>query len=341
MPISIAPPDTLPADRLIAQEPAPAMRQRGRVMLATYEANQAAFAGLNPMFAGSEFSDSARAALQTADGASAYDARVAARDLAFQAEDTAINATFRLLKPLYYAVGQAWPTASEKKTRLHAFGQKYYEAGRRSAGPLLELLNLAIPAAQDSNNADALKVKGWGDSQLNALTTARAALQAAHETAGRQTGLSGEQAIAYYRAQNNFYWFLQQLNDAADVLFADPADAALEKQFRLTPGAPERLQFTLAPGQTKVLHHEPFGPDRVLRCSVQAAQPDPLTPDARLWLDFLPVEGAPVERRVALLPTEAFHTQKVKVSELGDPGPLLAIQNLTSADARVTITVGG
>ena len=338
--VVIIPPTTLPADRLLGREPAPAMRQRGRVMLLSYGAQQPAFAGLNPQFNGPTFLDTAKTYLALADAASADDARAAARDLAFQAQDTAHAAAFRLLRPLYYAIGQAWPVAAEKKAYFKSFGNAYYEAARANTGPLLELLNLAVPAAQDATTATALTAKGWGTAQLTALDGARAALQTAHENAGRQTGLSGEQAVAYYRAQNNFYWFLQQLNDAADVLFADAADEALEKEFRLGPASPERYQFTLKPGQTKALAHAPFSPDRVLRCTVKGAAPDPLTPTARLWLDFLPVEDAPVEQRVALVPTAPYQTQRVPVSALGDPGPLLAVHNLTDADAIVSITIG-
>ena len=338
MPTPITPPADRPTNRLISSETAPETRQRGRVMLLSYEAHQADFTGLNPLFAGVNFGTSARGYLKTADDASAYDTRAAARDQAFQAEDVTRDTAFRLLKPLYYAIGQAWPKANEKKTYLQAFGQKYYEPGRRTAGPLLELLNLALPAALEADNATALAAHGWGPAQYAALDAARVLLQKAHETAGRQTGLSGEQAIAYYRAQNEFYWFMQELNEAADVLYAD--EPAVEKEFRLGPAAPDRLRYTLKPGQTKALAHAPLGPDRVLRCTVKGAKPDPLTPNARLWLDFLPVEGADVERRVALEPTAPYQTQKVKVSELGDPGPLLAVENLTDEDATVVITVG-
>ena len=324
----------------MSREPAPAARQRGRVMLISYEAQQPAFAGLNPKFDGPDFLVSAQAYLAEADAASANDARAAARDLAFQAQTVVHAEAFRLIKPLYYAIGQAWANKAEVKAHLKAFGKAHYEDARDTTVPLLELLNLAIPAAQDPTTAAALAAKGWGAPQLATLDAARVALQKAHEDAGRQVGLSGEQAVAYYRAQNNFYWFMQQLNEAADVLYTDPADAPLEKQFRLGPAAPERFQFTLKPGQTKAVAHGPLSPDRVLRCTVKVAQPDAVQPTARLWLDFLPVEGAEVEQRVALLPTAPYQTQKVLVSALGDPGPLLAVQNLTAADAVVSITVG-
>lgn len=338
MPVVIIPPATRRTDRLICREAAPAMRQRGRVMLLSFDGQQARFAALNPQFAGPDFRDSAQHYLERADKARAYDARVAARDLAFQDEDTARDAAFRLVKPLYYAVGQVWPETTTKRKRLQAFGRNYYEAGRTSASALLELLNLAVPAAQDTANAALLAGKGWGAPELTALLMARTTLQTAHETAGRQVGLSGEEAEAYYGAQNDFYWFLQQLNEAADVLFDD--EPKLLQEFQLTAGAPDRLQFSVGPGQTKVLPHAPLAPDRVLRCSVRGPQPDPLRPEARIWLDFLPVEEAEVEHRVALEPTAPYRTQKVKAADLGSPGPLLAVQNLTDQDVVVRITFG-
>ena len=83
-----------------------------------------------------------------------------------------------------------------------------------------------------------------------------------------------------------------------------------------------------------------LAPTRELRFSVQAAPPDPLKPDARLWVDFLPGEEAPVEHRRFLEPTLKFKTQKILASALGEAGPWLAVENLTDQDAVVKGVVG-
>ena len=339
-------PDNLPNDRLLTHESAAAMRERLRVMGLSFADHQAAFAELNPYFGGPDFLAGLQVAAEYATKQKDHDTRVAAGMGATQAELAALADCRRRCQALFYAIRQTWPatTPFEKatqETHLKAFGQPKYAAAREQPARLVALIEQAALAFQELPPADAtqLAAKGWAALQQTALVTSGAALAGAGATQGHQSGVNAGEAAAYYLAQNQLYWFGQQLSEAAELVFAD--EPKTRDLFRVTPTGPERFTMTLKPGQRKAVHLDSLlAPTRVLRFSVQAAPLDLAKSAARLWVDFLPAEDAPVEQRVYLEPTLKGQTQKLVAGALGEAGPWLAIENLTDTEAVVKGVVG-
>ena len=339
----VVPPATLPNDRpLFFRESAPLMRERLRVMGLNFGPLQSKFAELNPLFDGPEFAAGLALAADAATKVKDFDTRVAARMETTHSEDDALAACRPRCQALFYAVRQAWPATAPhgkaaQEAKLKEFGQDKYAAAREQPARMVALIEQASLAVAD--HTATLAAHGWGAPQQAALVAAGQALSAASAVQGHQGGLNATEAGAYYLAQNQLYWFGQQLSEAADIAFAD--EPALRDQFRLSPAGPERFTMTLKPGQRKAVHlHAVLAPTRELRFRVQAAAPDVAHPTARVWVDFLPAEDAPLEQRYFLAPTLKGQTQKVLASALGEAGPWLGIENLTDTVAVVLGTVG-
>ncbi|MBC7447987.1 MAG: hypothetical protein H7330_07995 [Hymenobacteraceae bacterium] len=342
----VTPPTTLPSSHLLfSRESAPAMRERLRVLALNFSTHQSAFAGLNPLFAGPGFGAGLTQAVKNAEQVRDFDSRVAAGQQATNTEAEALAACRPRCQGLFYAVRQAWPATgpggkATQGARLKEFGQDKYAAAREVPAQMAALIEQAALAYTTPGYAAALAAVGWlADPQQKALTAAAQTLRNAAAQQGRQSGVNAEDAGTYYLAQNQLYWFGQQLSEAAELVFAD--EPAVRTQFRLSPEGPEEFQMTLKPGQRKAVHLSAvLSPTRVLRFRVRAVAPDPLNADARLWVDFLPAEDAPVEHRRFLEATPKGKTQQLTAAELGEAGPWLAIENLTAEEAVVTVVVG-
>ncbi len=341
----VAPPTTLPSNRALYRESAPAMRERLRVLALNFPSHQSAFAALNPLFVGAGFGAGLALAAKNAEQVRDFDSRVAAGQQATYAEADALAACRPRCQGLFYAVRQAWPATgpggkATQAARLKEFGQDKYAVAREVPAQMAALIEQAALAYATPGYAAALAAVGWlADPQQKALTTAAQTLRNAAAQQGRQSGVNAEDAGTYYLAQNQLYWFGQQLSEAAELVFAE--EPALRAQFRLSPEGPEEFQMTLKPGQRKAVHLSAvLAPTRVLRFRVRAAAPDPKNPDARLWVDFLPAEDAPVEHRRFLEPTLKGKSQQLTAAELGEAGPWLALENLTAEEAVVVGVVG-
>ena len=339
-------PNNLLNDRLIfSRESAPKMRLRLGTIDLNFGVHQADFAALNPVFAGPDFVAGLSLAAEAATKVKDYETREAADQNTSHSAQDALVACRPRCQALFYAVKMTWPLTgpggkATQQARLQAFGQDKYDVAREQPARMVALIEQAALAYATPGYAAALAPTGWlAVPQQKGLTDAAQLLRDAAAVHGRQGGANAEDATAYYLAQNRLYWFGQQLSEAAEIIYADQPE--LRDQFRLSPTGPERFAFTLKAGQRKAVHLSAvLAPTRELRFSVQAAPPDPLKPDARLWVDFLPGEEAPVEHRRFLEPTLKFKTQKILASALGEAGPWLAVENLTDQDAVVKGVVG-
>ena len=201
-------PATLPTDRPIYRESAPQMRERLRIMFLAYMANQPAFAGLNPFFAGADFADGWKLAAAAATNVKDHDTREAARMDTGLTEQEALAACRPRCQSLFYAVRQAWPLTdpngkATQAAKLKEFGQDKYEVARDDPARMVALIEQAAIAYATPGYAALLAPKGWlADPQQKALTDAAKALAAAGATHGHQSGVNAGDAGAYYLAQN-------------------------------------------------------------------------------------------------------------------------------------------
>lgn len=202
------------------------MRQNMRTMHGHYLTHQAKFQAFNPDF-DADFGTEWLAALDLAD--TTPDHRVRTGELqenTAEVEDVMVRAR-RAAQTLFYYVGRAFPGNAG---RMAAYGRNTYDAARDHHEKMRTLLASAFAAA--TRDHAALAAKGYTAAQLAELNTLAQELTTTNTAQEMKKGTNTEDRDHYVTVQNHAYGYGQEVNAAAQQLFAD--DKATQKLFRLS-----------------------------------------------------------------------------------------------------------
>ncbi|UOQ99185.1 hypothetical protein MUN81_06735 [Hymenobacter sp. 5317J-9] len=220
-------------------QPDAAMRQNMRTMHGHYLTHQAKFQAFNPDF-DADFGTEWLAALDLADTTPDHSVRTGElQEDTAEVEDVMVQAR-RAAQTLFYYVGRAFPGNAG---RMAAYGRNTYDAARDHHEKMRTLLASAFAAA--TRDHAALAAKGYPAAQLDELNTLAQELTATNTAQEMKKGTNTEDRDHYVTVQNHAYGYGQEVNAAAQQLFAD--DKATQKLFRLSGDGSGGSPDTAAP----------------------------------------------------------------------------------------------
>ena len=112
--------------------------------------------------------------------------------------------------------------------------------GPHDLGAILQRADIILAALKKPDNAAALKLKGWLDSDTEAFATMRGALSATAQTQKTAKGGAKNATGQRIRDANGLYDHLLTIQNAADLQWPaeDPANTGVRDEFRLTTFPP-------------------------------------------------------------------------------------------------------